>query len=427
MRWFSSQGQLDPIGGGNLYIGWLLALLLSINNSGFNGKEVLLNTNGSFKGKVVHAVNLFDHLIYSIDSLDERVFMEIRPGSNFETIWENLGRSILSQSLVGRPKKLSINFTEQKLNEKEVDGLKKFCDKFGIQANIKPVFPRNAKVGMYYDETKMKIWGRKNCEYPFQRLTIAWDGRVAPCCVPWDDNLYVGDWNKNTLLEIWRGEATLHPKFYEISLYLLKKGFEEVLLNTNGSFKGKVVHAVNLFDHLIYSIDSLDERVFMEIRPGSNFETIWENLGRSILSQSLVGRPKKLSINFTEQKLNEKEVDGLKKFCDKFGIQANIKPVFPRNAKVGMYYDETKMKIWGRKNCEYPFQRLTIAWDGRVAPCCVPWDDNLYVGDWNKNTLLEIWSGDKIKDIRKDAIKGDYKHPVCVNCTSWNSYEAEKI
>ena len=223
----------------------------------------------------------------------------------------------------------------------------------------------------------------------------------------------------------WRGEAVLHPEFARIAMYAKKLDFADLMLNTNGSHtKPEVRAAVHNMDTLIFSIDTLKPDVAEVIRPGGPLEDVLFNLDCAVIARNIHGSPKRIRVNFTRQKENWDEVEAIQAYCDKLGVECYIKPVFPRNPpKVGQYYDESKFTVKGRKNCQFPFQRLTVAFDGRVAPCCVPWEDTLYIGNLNHQTIQQVWRSMNLFDIQKDAKSADYKHPTCVGCTSWASYD----
>lgn len=68
--------------------------------------------------------------------------------------------------------------------------------------------------------------------------------------------------------------------------------------------------------------------------------------------------------------------------------------------------------------CPYPFYSLIVHADLRVSVCCVDWDKKLIAGDLKKETLAEIWHGDKFREIqlkhlqrRKSELDG------CRHCT----------
>lgn len=48
---------------------------------------------------------------------------------------------------------------------------------------------------------------REVCAFPFYTLSINFDGTVSVCCVDWAHQTVVGDVNRESLLDIWRGPA----------------------------------------------------------------------------------------------------------------------------------------------------------------------------------------------------------------------------
>lgn len=225
----------------------------------------------------------------------------------------------------------------------------------------------------------------------------------------------------------WRGESTLHPDFFYILEQAHDLCFVDVMLNTNGAYGPLIGSQIDgTVDTLIYSIDSLVPEMAARLRPPGMLDRVIQNLDCSVGIRSKYGGPRIIRVNFTRQKENWDELPAMEAFCKERGIELYVKPVFPRNPpKQGEYYPEEKFTVKGRKNCGFPFQRLVVAHDGRVAPCCVPWNDTLYVGDVNKQSLLEIWNGPELAAIREAAKKVEYKEPTCLNCTSWASYEVE--
>lgn len=225
----------------------------------------------------------------------------------------------------------------------------------------------------------------------------------------------------------WRGESTLHPQFAEIASLASQLGFDDVMLNTNGSYPygGIVSYLIGDFNTVIFSIDTLDPLKAEIVRPGHPLEDVLENLEALVRSRDADKESTQIiRVNFTLQKTNADEIQAIKKYCHELLVDLAIRPVFPRNMpKVGLYFEGARKKIIGRKNCGFPFQRLVVSHDGLVAPCCVPWSNDFWVGDTAKKSIMEIWKSDELSSVRNDALTANYKNPVCINCTSWASYE----
>ena len=71
----------------------------------------------------------------------------------------------------------------------------------------------------------------------------------------------------------------------------------------------------------------------------------------------------------------------------------------------------------GRANCPEPWRRMMITSHGDVLMCCADWFDKSPVGDINKESIGDIWHGEKINYVR-EAIKNLEHHKVaaCKDC-----------
>jgi radical SAM protein with 4Fe4S-binding SPASM domain len=66
--------------------------------------------------------------------------------------------------------------------------------------------------------------------------------------------------------------------------------------------------------------------------------------------------------------------------------------------------------------CAVPWMHLALEPSGRVIPCCLTSPhSNATLGNLNKNSIEEIWNGDRMKNLRKQMIEG--KEPaICNKC-----------
>lgn len=71
-----------------------------------------------------------------------------------------------------------------------------------------------------------------------------------------------------------------------------------------------------------------------------------------------------------------------------------------------------------KKVCPYPFYSLIIHSDLKVSVCCVDWGKKNLIGDLRKETLIEIWNGEKLKNIQLKNIQGKKRDiEGCRNCS----------
>lgn len=71
-----------------------------------------------------------------------------------------------------------------------------------------------------------------------------------------------------------------------------------------------------------------------------------------------------------------------------------------------------------KQACPMPFFTLVIHSNLEVSVCCVDWDRQLKVGDLRKESLMKVWSGDAMRQIRLAHLRGQrHTLPGCRDCT----------
>jgi len=210
----------------------------------------------------------------------------------------------------------------------------------------------------------------------------------------------------------WRGEPTLHPQFNEILMYASKKNFWDIIVNTNGNFRYSKLAGLSVATKVIFSIDTFDFDLYKQMRKGGdlakvllNVNFLFYNKHKNIVLRRII----------TEENKNE----------DFKGIAKKL----ITDVKVSEHYafervENKKMNI-PRTYCEYPSQRLVVATNGNVYPCCIDYFETMKLGNIKSDKLIDIWNSKKLVDLRSELKKGNFQG-VCANCTSWLSYD-EKI
>jgi radical SAM protein with 4Fe4S-binding SPASM domain len=75
--------------------------------------------------------------------------------------------------------------------------------------------------------------------------------------------------------------------------------------------------------------------------------------------------------------------------------------------------------------CPQIFKSLQVNADGRVLPCCVDWKSINIVGDINENSLLDIWNGKPLMNLRVKHLHGKrYDFSPCKGCNH-NEYSEQ--
>jgi radical SAM protein with 4Fe4S-binding SPASM domain len=90
----------------------------------------------------------------------------------------------------------------------------------------------------------------------------------------------------------------------------------------------------------------------------------------------------------------------------------NMKDITP-NKELGVYGQPlTHVDV-----CPYIFYSFCIQYDGVVSACFLDWNRQLVIGNVHKSSLLDIWEGDPLKDLKTLMVTKKRKtHPICSRC-----------
>ena len=198
-----------------------------------------------------------------------------------------------------------------------------------------------------------------------------------------------------------RGEPTMHKKLGSMIDYIVtKKNFYEIKINSNGTFLNEdICHKIfkNNVTQIVISSDHYIKEDYERLRLGSNFEDVVTKV------DMLFNIRKKFYPNsITEIRIsgvdNEKNLDR-QKFND-FWIKRSdhVTAGFPLE-RWNTY--ENKIENDNLQPCELLWDRMYIWFDGKVNPCDADYKSILSYGNFNENSISEIWNSKKINETRQ--------------------------
>lgn len=256
----------------------------------------------------------------------------------------------------------------------------------------------------------------------------------------------------------WRGESTLHPEYSKILRYAASwtyhlndelrrprhpdtvrecgepSVFHDLLINSNFNFKEHALDGVMAATKVMVSLDSCVPATHAKMRVGATYERVIENV-REVIRR---GHPN-IWVRRVVCDLN-KEEDFYSDCEQAFGLRVDKAGHSRYHVSQHMVFDRNQLErhtFCGlepgkieRTYCTYPSVRLVVSSAGLVMPCCLALYENLIVGDLNKQTIMEVWEGEPIKQLRAKLrsakTQDDLKDaPVaCQKCESWMAYDA---
>ncbi|MFC1839993.1 radical SAM/SPASM domain-containing protein [Thermodesulfobacteriota bacterium] len=179
-------------------------------------------------------------------------------------------------------------------------------------------------------------------------------------------------------------------------------------------------------DQIAVSIDAHQEDTFHAIRKGLNFSKIVENTKELLRRRGNT----KVSIKFLRQIANEGEEEDFARFWKSHGARVRFAEMANRAGALNEFerlksahvnpFRILASSILNRimPTCALPFTRMYILWDGRVILCCHDWDIKDIVGDLTKQSISQVWNGEKMNHYRHLLwTRRTEKSVICRDCS----------
>ena len=235
------------------------------------------------------------------------------------------------------------------------------------------------------------------------------------------------------------GEPFMDKNILDKIQYLRKfDSIKDVVLLTNGLLltTDKSRQLLDLNINIEISLDEINKDKF-ELVKQMDFDKVIENTLFLLEENKRLGSPIKTIIRMktlqSEKEINElnlyKRLKELSSFIDLTPIAssdsiANWAGSFNKRKFFDEYLPETQpngsyknYNIQNKAPCSQLWKNMVIMWDGKVVLCCADMEGEEIIGDLNKNSISQIWKGEKIKTIRelfKNRLKN--KVPPCKKC-----------
>lgn len=280
--------------------------------------------------------------------------------------------------------------------------------------------PRNFKVSEYPLEIDLELSSVCNLNCPFcYTITDDFKKSVSKKFMDVEVAKKVIDeiGNKSVALRLsFRGESTLHPSFIEIIKYAKEKGLKEVSFLTNGStltddyFEEMLKAGV---DWITISFDGLNEQYEYNRKP-LKFREMYERLHsiKNIKQKNSTVKPViKLQTVWPAVQDNPSEYyNKLSPVCDFIAFN----PIIDYSKS-----SSTENNYVDKFACPMMYQRIFITSDGNAVPCCNDILGEYVLGNIYKDSIHDIWHGEKLNKLRNiHKLENGFKQvEICRKCS----------
>lgn len=212
-------------------------------------------------------------------------------------------------------------------------------------------------------------------------------------------------------------EPLSDPHIVERVRYAKEKGIIDTMFNTNATLLDEEMSYKILeagIDDIFFSVDSIVPDKYNKIRVGAEYQQVVENI-KNFMKIKKENGYKKVQTRVSMVVLPgtpEKEVEAYQNFWLPIVGIVGFDEWVNHSLSRGEYQDYNPNFI-----CAQPFQRIIITYDGICTPCCAD-DVRAYsIGDVKKNTIKEIWHGEKLQKLRDAHINSRYTDiDICKTC-----------
>jgi radical SAM protein with 4Fe4S-binding SPASM domain len=174
-------------------------------------------------------------------------------------------------------------------------------------------------------------------------------------------------------------------------------------------------------DSVVVSLDGATKETFESVRVGANWEQVVGNIDRLLAVrdefQPAAGQPNPsphLTLNMTLLPENRHEVD---QFVDDW--LDKVPTVSINNTCVNDVVPE-KFFEPERYPCPSPWEGMHILTNGDVVTCCRDHKYEEVFGNAYKDTILDIWNGEKYRNFRRLHLEKRWNEiNICSRCDSW--------
>lgn len=222
------------------------------------------------------------------------------------------------------------------------------------------------------------------------------------------------------------GESLVHPEFDLFVAYAARRGLRPALSVNPLMLKPAVAQRLlEAQPALLYlCMDGHDNASFEAIRGLPNaYDKSKENLLAFLDLKAKVSPDTEIHLSMIDFPMNEesirltqaewKQLPGIDLFLSKGfttwdGNAPDVEALVPMPLR----------KLSGPVTCDFPWTRMTVAWDGDVTPCCYDYNKRYVLGSVRDSGLADIWNGKPMQALRAEFLSGNVNNSLCRNCSN---------
>lgn len=241
----------------------------------------------------------------------------------------------------------------------------------------------------------------------------------------------------NTLMFYFMGEPFLNRHSYDMIRYAKQSGIPFVETCTNGDFVDPIRILSSGLDKVSFQIGGMTQESHQIYRINGKLDRVMANLRETIRQKQIHQSNMQIDVGLIVMKHNEHEVKCFQKTMRDWGVdRALLVDPCVRNIEQGMELLPLNKSYWiydqasydrgvlrpihlPDNNCPWIFYSLAIHVNGDVVPCCRDPKGLEVMGNILRESLDEIWNGQKYQDFRARIMRDQGAVGICKLCSSY--------
>jgi len=220
------------------------------------------------------------------------------------------------------------------------------------------------------------------------------------------------------------GEPLLNNNLLKM-IHLSKANNLYVRIHTNGTeltqdYAEALINSG--LDELSFSFDSSHKEAYEKIRVNASFEKTLSNIKMFLETKKRLKKQKPYTIiqriKLSTDSYNQGDDDDYRKLFA--GLPVDKFYTIPTHNWAGSCQDPFIKKYGGgsaKLACRVIWSRFAIGWDGKAYACCNDMNGKLLIGDINNTSLLGIWNGPQMLELRNLMLASRYQEvEACRDC-----------
>ncbi|MBU0728814.1 MAG: SPASM domain-containing protein [Proteobacteria bacterium] len=157
----------------------------------------------------------------------------------------------------------------------------------------------------------------------------------------------------------------------------------------------------NGLGYIKYSIESVDDFLHKKIRgDASNFEASFQKIKQMLAAKKKYDLGTTIVITMLDLKRDDQEEEfaKLRQAFERLDVYIYMKS---QDQQWYQGKDEGTNSLHWTEFCQFPWSSMTIKSNGEAAMCVEDFNNEIILGDTRKETLTEIWNGEKYGQFRR--------------------------